>query len=129
MVGELVGDSATSVGVCVDLLNQGHVAVIQFDYGVYGGVDGDDVVDIIRGLRVPSIVVAHTVLKTPTPHQHSVLAWIAATADQVVVMSEVAKQRLCDIYGVDRRKVTTIPHGAAVPSDPPMKRPESDQPS
>ena len=81
--------------VCVDLLNQSDVAVIQYDYGVYGGVDGNDVVDIIGGLRVPSIVVAHTVLKDPTPHQHSVLAWIAAAADQVVVMSEVAKQRLC----------------------------------
>ena len=38
-------------------------------------------------------------------------------------MSEVAKQRLCADYGVDRRKVTTIPHGAVVPTDPPMKRP------
>ena len=123
VVGELVNDSATSVGGCVDLLNQGNVAVIQYDYGVYGGVDGNDVVDIIGGLHVPSIVVVHTVLKTPTPHQHSVLAWIAATADQVVVMSEVAKQRLCDDYGVDRRKVTTIPHGAVVPSEPPLKRP------
>jgi glycosyltransferase involved in cell wall biosynthesis len=52
-----------------------------------------------------------------------VLAWIAATADQMVVMSEVAKQRLCDTYGVDRRKVTTIPHGAVVPTEPPLKRP------
>jgi polysaccharide biosynthesis protein PslF len=123
VVGELVSDSAMSVGVCVDLLNQGNVAVIHYDYGVYGGVDGNDVVDIIRGLRVPSIVVVHTVLETPTPHQHSVLAWIASTAEQVVVMSEVAKQRLCDGYGVDRRKITTIPHGAVIPSEPPLKRP------
>ena len=123
VVGELVSDSAKSVEECVDLLNQGNVAVIHYDYGVYGGVDGNDVVDIIRGLRVPSIVVVHTVLKTPTPHQHSVLAWIASTAEQVVVMSEVARQRLCDTYGVDRRKITTIPHGAVVPSEPPLKRP------
>ncbi len=123
VVGELINGSAPSIGVCVDLLNRNDVAVIQYDYGIYGGVDGNDVVDIIGGLRVPSIVVAHTVLKAPTPHQHSVLAWIAATADQVVVMSEVAKQRLCSSYGVDRRKVTTISHGATVPSEPPLKRP------
>lgn len=123
VVGELVRDSATSVGVCVDLLNQSDVAVIQFDYGIYGGVDGNDLVDIIGGLRVPSIVVAHTILKDPTPHQHSVLAWIAEAADQLVVMSDVAKQRLCTGYGVDRRKVTTIPHGAVVPTEPALKRP------
>ncbi len=46
--------------------------------------------DIIDGLRVPSIVIAHTVLKDPTPHQRSVLEAVAALADQVVVMSEAA---------------------------------------
>lgn len=123
IVGELVNDSAQSIGMCVDLLSRNDVAVIQYDYGIYGGVDGNDVVDIIGGLRVPSIVVVHTVLKTPTPHEHSILTWIAATADQVVVMCEAAKQRLCAVYGVDRRKVTTIPHGATVPTEPPLKRP------
>jgi glycosyltransferase involved in cell wall biosynthesis len=123
VVGELVNDSAVSVGSSVDLLNRGDVAVIQHDYGVYGGVDGNDVVDVIRGLAVPSIVVVHSVLKKPTPHQHSVLTWIVETADHVVVMSEVAKQRLCAEYGADRRRVTTIPHGAIVPTEPAMKRP------
>ena len=123
VVGELVNGSAPSAAKCVDLLNQSDVAVIQYDNGIYGGVDGNDVVDIIGGLRIPSIVVAHAVLKDPTPHQLSLLAWIGATADQVVVMSEVAKQRLCAGYGVDRRKVTTISYGAVVPSGPPTKRP------
>ena len=122
-IGELVNGSATSVAACAELLNQSDVAVIQHEYGIYGGVDGDDVVDIIDGLRVPSIVVAHTVLKDPTPHQRSVLEAIAAMADQVVVMSEAASQRLCLGFDVDRRKVTTIPHGATVPSGPPLKRP------
>ena len=105
------------------MLNQSNVAVIHYDYGVYGGVDGNDVVDIIRGLRVPSIVVAHTVLKTPRHINIRFSRGSRPTADQVVVMSEVAKQRLCAGYGVDRRKVTTIPHGAVVPSEPPLKRP------
>ena len=74
---------------------------MQHEYGIYGGVDGDEVVDIIGGLRIPSIVVAHTVLKDPTPHQRSVLEAIAAMADQVVVMSEAASQRLCLGFDVD----------------------------
>ena len=118
VIGELVSGSATSIAACSELLNQNDVAVIQHEYGIYGGVDGDDVVDIIDGLRVPSIVVAHTVLKDPTPHQRSVLESIAAMADQVVVMSEAARQRLCPGFDVDSRKVTTIPHGAAIPSGP-----------
>ena len=88
VIGELVNGSPTSVAACAELLNQSDVAVIQHEYGIYGGVDGDEVVDIIDGLRVPSIVIAHTVLKDPTPHQRSVLEAVAALADQVVVMSD-----------------------------------------
>ncbi|BBY38919.1 hypothetical protein MMAN_30530 [Mycobacterium mantenii] len=47
-----------------ELLNESDIAIVQHEYGIYGGVDGDEVVDIIGGLRIPSIVVAHTVLKT-----------------------------------------------------------------
>jgi glycosyltransferase involved in cell wall biosynthesis len=123
VIGELVSGSVTSIAATSELLNQNDVAVIQHEYGIYGGVDGDDVLDIIDGLRVPSIVVAHTVLKNPTPHQRSVLESIAAMADQVVVMSEAARQRLCAGFDVDSRKVTTIPHGAAIPKGAAAKRP------
>ena len=119
VVGQLVNGSATSVAASSELLNRSHIAVIQHEYGIFGGVDGDEVVEIIGGLRVPSIVVAHTVLKNPSPHQRSVLEAIAAMADQVVVMSEAANDRLCFGYDVDRGKVTTIPHGATIPRDAP----------
>ncbi len=116
VVGELVNGSASSVEETAELLNQSEVAVIQHEYGIYGGPDGDEVVQIMAGLRVPSIVVVHTVLKHPTPHQRSVLESVMALADQVIVMSEVARQRLCAGFAVDRHKVITIPHGAALPS-------------
>ena len=122
MIGELVNGSATSVTAASELLNESDIAVVQHEYGIYGGVDGDEVVDIIGGLRIPSIVIAHTVLKEPTPHQRSVLGTIAAMADHVVVMSEAARQRLCLGFDVDRRKVTTIPHGATVLRNTPVMR-------
>ena len=115
VIGELVNGSAASVAATSELLNESDIAVVQHEYGIYGGVDGDEVVDIIGGLHIPSIVVAHTVLKDPTPHQRSVLEAIAAMATQVVVMSEAANQRLCLGFNVDPRKVTTIAHGATVP--------------
>jgi polysaccharide biosynthesis protein PslF len=122
VIGELNNGSPMSVAESSELLNRTDIAVVQHEYGIYGGVDGDEVVDIIGGLRIPSIVVAHTILKDPTPHQRSVLEAIAAMADQVVVMSEAASQRLRLGFDIDRRKVTTIPHGATVPRKPPLKR-------
>jgi len=122
VIGELVNGSPASVAACAELLNRSDVAVIQHEYGIYGGVDGDEVVDIIEGLRVPSIVIAHTILKDPTPHQRSVLEAVAALADQVVVMSEAAAQRLCRDFDVDRRKVKTVPHGATIPTNTTVMR-------
>jgi polysaccharide biosynthesis protein PslF len=116
VIGEMVNGSPTSVAACAELLNQSDVAVIQHEYGIYGGVDGDEVVDVIDGLRVPSIVIAHTVVKDPTRHQRSVLEAVAARADQIIVMSDAANERLRSGFDIDRHKVTTIPHGATVPA-------------
>jgi glycosyltransferase involved in cell wall biosynthesis len=116
VVGELVNGSAASIAATSELLNQSDVAVIQHEYGIYGGRDGDEVVQLMAGLRVPSIVVVHTVLKHPTPHQLSVLESVMTLADQVIVMSEVARERLCAGFAVDHHKVTIIPHGAALPN-------------
>lgn len=120
--GELVNGSAQSAAACAGLLNQHDVAIIQHGYEIYGGADGAEVLDVIDGLRVPAIVVAHTVLKNPTAHQRSVLEAIVAKVDRVVVMSEAANERLRLEYAVDRQKVTTIQRGATLPTVAPLKR-------
>jgi glycosyltransferase involved in cell wall biosynthesis len=122
VVGELVNGSAASVAAAADLLNESDVAIVHHEYGNYGGTDGNEVVEILGGLDIPSIVVVHTVLNDPTPNQRSVLEKIAAMADQVVVMSEAARQRLQDGFDIDRRKVTTIAHGATVLKNTQVKR-------
>lgn len=115
VIGELINDSPASVAACADLLNQSDVAVIQHQHGVHGGVDEDAVLDIVERLRVPSIVIAHTVLKSPTRQQRTVFEAIAARADRVIVMSDVAGEKLRCGFDIDRRKVAVIPHGASVP--------------
>jgi glycosyltransferase involved in cell wall biosynthesis len=116
VVAELRNGSSSSVRRAADALGDADVAVIQHEYGIYGGPDGDEVLDVLRALEVPSIVIAHTVLVRPTDHQRAVLVAVAAWCDQVVVMSEAARRRLCDGFDVDPDKVVIVPHGAAVPA-------------
>ena len=120
--GELVPGSPPSIAASAQLLNRCDVAIIQHEYGVYGGMDGDDVVDVIGALEIPAVVVAHTVLRDPTPHQRSVLVEVARLAERVVVMSESARSRLLAGFDVDPARVVTIPHGALVPDR--MQRPK-----
>jgi glycosyltransferase involved in cell wall biosynthesis len=122
VVGELVNGSPSSIADAAEVLNQNDVAIIQHEYGLYGGPDGDEVVQIMEKLRVPSVVVAHTVLKEPTPEQHSVLERVVTLADQVVVMSETGRQRLREAFPAERHKVVTIPHGAGLPKTAALKR-------
>ena len=116
VIGELVNGSPRSVNASSEALNLSDVAIVQHEYGLYGGADGDEVLEILGALHVPSILIAHTILTNPTSHQRSVLNDAAALADQVVVMTEAARTRLCENFEVDARKVTTIAHGAAVPA-------------
>ena len=116
VIGELVNGSATSLVASSDLLNKFDVAVVHHEYGLYGGTDGDEVLEILGGLHVPSIVIAHTILTNPTPHQRSVLNEVAALAGRVVVMTEAARARMCDGFDVDPLKVSIIAHGAAIPT-------------
>ena len=96
-------------------LSRCDVVVVQHEFGIFGGTDGDEVLDILRAIRVPTIVVLHTVPLAPTSHQRFVLEAVTNLADGVVVMTEAARLRLISTYDVDRSKAVTISHGAIVP--------------
>lgn len=95
------------------VLNTCDIAIIQHDYGLYGGTDGEEVLEVIRGLTVPSIFVAHTVLAMPTTHQRQILEQAVRMSSATVVMAQTARHRLCAQFNVDPSKVKTINHGAA----------------
>lgn len=87
------------------------VVSVQHEYGIWGGEDGDHVLDFVEALRVPAVVTMHTVLRNPTPHQRSVLSRLAALAEATVVMSRSAANLLVREYGADADRVHVIPHG------------------
>lgn len=89
------------------------VAVVQHEYGIYPGADGEDVLPLLRHLTVPSIVILHTVLTRPAPRQRTLLEQIVAASGAVVTMTGTARDRLIAGYDVDAGKVSVIPHGAA----------------
>ncbi len=93
-------------------LDEFDLAVVQHEYGIYPGPDGRDVVPLLHRLAVPSIVVLHTVLASPTARQKAVLEQVVEAAGAVVTMGKTARDRLLHGYTVEADKVTIIPHGA-----------------
>ena len=126
----LVVASLAERASAVAALNATDVVIIQHEYGLYDGADGDSIVKLIGAIDVPIVVVAHTVLREPTANQRVVLEQVCATADAIVVMTETARTRLFAGFDVDQAKVLLIPHGAATPpSDETTRRRPSDRPA
>jgi polysaccharide biosynthesis protein PslF len=94
------------------VLDDFDVAVVQHEYGIFGGADGEDVLDVVERLSLPVITVLHTVLTHPTANQHRILAALAARSSALVTMTETARDRLVAGWQVDPAKITVIPHGA-----------------
>jgi polysaccharide biosynthesis protein PslF len=113
VVYDLVNGSARSAAAAVDVMNGFDVAIVQHEYGIYGGPDGQDLVPLLYGLRVPSVVVLHTVLARPTARQRSILNDVIDSAGAVVTMTRTARARLLDIYRTNPAKAVVIPHGSA----------------
>ncbi len=127
---ELVNGLRSSIRDAAGVLSRGDVAIVQHEYGIYGGVDGDEVLDLLQQLEVPAVVVLHTVPASPTANQQRVLEEVCALAAGVVVMTHAAGARLTRNYTVDADRVTVIPHGAwSLPAARGADRPrETDHP-
>ncbi len=108
--------AARSLSDCADVVS------IQHEYGIWGGQDGEHVLEFVRGLRVPAVATLHTVLRDPSKRQRAILLELIRLAEATVVMSGSAADLLRASYGVQRDRVHVIPHG--VP-DLPLVDPET----
>ena len=109
---QLVAGDSVSMRGATAALNGCDVAIVQHEFGIYGGPDGSEILPLLDMLQIPSVVIVHTVLTSPTTGQRAVLEAVMAKADAVVVMSATARDRLAVGYAVDMRNVHVIPHGA-----------------
>jgi glycosyltransferase involved in cell wall biosynthesis len=88
------------------------VVLLQHEYGIFGGRDGEYVLSFAQELAQPLVVTLHTVLSEPTPHQKQVLTELCAEAELVIVMTDTALRLLIESGACSEEKVRVVPHGA-----------------
>jgi len=90
------------------------LVIIEHEYGIFGGIAGEYVIDFAKELQIPFIVTTHTVLLRPTSKQRSVLRELGKLSTKVVTMAESSIPVLKGSYDIAGHKIMFIPHG--VPS-------------
>ena len=90
------------------------VVLLQHEYGIFGGADGEYVLSFARELTRPLVVTLHTVLSQPTEHQQEVLTSLCEESERVIVMTETARRLLLSTTGCAADKIRVVPHGAPV---------------
>jgi len=97
--------------------------LVQHEFGIFGGDDGSEILELLEDVHVPILVTLHTVPLKASRGQRRVLELLAKRAHLLVAMTKVARDRFISLYEVDPEKVVVIPHGATlppVPSAPPV---------
>ena len=90
------------------------VVLLQHEYGIFGGADGEFVLSFAQELAQPLVVTLHTVLSEPTPHQLHVLTSLCQQAERVIVMTDTARRLLVEIGACAAHKIRVVSHGAPV---------------
>jgi glycosyltransferase involved in cell wall biosynthesis len=98
---------------------------VQHEYGIWGGDDGEFVLDFVRALTKPVVTTLHTVPQNPSARQRAILVGLIDASAASVVMSQSAARLLTRVYGIAPNLLDTVPHG--VP-DLPLVDPDSIKP-
>lgn len=88
------------------------VVLLEHEYGIFGGRDGDYILSFAEELTRPLVVTLHTVLSKPTARQARVVEALCLHASLVVVMTETALRLLADSGACPEEKLRVVPHGA-----------------
>jgi glycosyltransferase involved in cell wall biosynthesis len=99
-----------------DQINGSRVQIvnIQHEYGLFGGRDGEYVLDFMRRVKKPIVMTLHTVLPHPEGHFKDITQAMFDEASAVVVLARAAVPMILDNFDMPAERIHVIPHGIPV---------------
>lgn len=87
------------------------IIYVQHEFGLYDGVLGNFILDLLQSLEKPVITTFHTVLKHPDDERKALVQRIASLSSKVIVMTRLSSHILHEEYHIPEDKLSMIPHG------------------
>jgi len=92
VVGQWVAGDRASLRQCIDLLNTFDAVILQHEFGLFAGPDGEEVLDLVDELQRPLVVVLHTALRQPTGNQRRIVERLIGAGSATIVHSDAARR-------------------------------------
>lgn len=102
-----------------ELADWAQVVLIQHEYGLFGGVAGDSILQLLEATSIPVVTTLHTVLSRPKPAVRRVTDSICARSAAVIVPGPRSEAVLRMAYRTGLARVLQIPHGISEVSSTP----------
>ncbi|HHY39221.1 MAG TPA: glycosyltransferase [Clostridia bacterium] len=91
--------------------SQADLVLVQHEFGIFGGRNGEYVLDFMEALRPPIVTTFHSVLLEPDDHRYAIVRRIGELSSALVVMAQKGRETLVTKYGIPQWKVHVIHHG------------------
>ncbi len=114
IAGTIVRNDPQSYAEVAQRINDSGVDAVwlQHEYGIFGGPDGEMVLDFVDRLAAPLILTPHTVLSEPSVRQRDILERLVARSSRIMVMSRHSRDLLVERYHAPPEILEVVPHGA-----------------
>jgi glycosyltransferase involved in cell wall biosynthesis/CBS domain-containing protein len=89
----------------IDIIN------IQHEFGLFGGLFGDNIVKFLEEIKKPVVTNLHTIPQDPSPVLKNVLNDIIKESDFVTIMAEIGRNVLENNYEISIDSIRYVPHG------------------
>jgi len=86
------------------------IVMIQHEFGFFSKKELE-LEQFLCALTKPVVIVFHTVLPHPDERFKENVQKISACAESIIVMTKFSARILRDDYGIQKKKITVIPHG------------------
>lgn len=96
-----------------DYINNSSAEIVslQHEFGLYGGKDGEYIIDFLTRINKKIVTTLHTTPEKPTAGQRKIIEQLFKYSDAIVVMIDPVVERLKKVYQLDTSRVAVIHHG------------------
>ena len=84
---------------------------LQHEFGIFGGDEGEFILEFTQAMRRPIVVTLHTISREMVDKQTKVIEGLLDSCERIVVLSEAGKRTLVEEFNADPQFVHVIRHG------------------